>query len=233
DWEYPVVEGYPGHRHTPGDLHNFTLLVQELRRALGRKYELSFAAGGYADCILRSIEWPRVMPLVDRVNVMTYDLVNANSTVTGHLTPLFSSPDQKESADNAVRLLDSLGVAPEKIVIGAAFYARVWEGVRDSNNGLFQPGRFVRYVPYRDLGDYFGLNPGFRAFRDTVSGAPYSYSAARGLFATYDDPRSAALKTAYALKHHLGGIMFWEITGDLPLHGLLGSIDSVRTSISR
>ena len=90
DWEYPAVEGYPGHRYSPDDRHNFTLLMKELRATLGREYELSFAAGGYTDCILRSIEWSGVMPWVDRVNVMTYDLVNANSTVTGHQTPLYS-----------------------------------------------------------------------------------------------------------------------------------------------
>ena len=117
-------------------------------------------------------------------------------------------------------------------MIGSAFYARVWEGVRDTNNGLFQTGRFIRYVPFRDLDGYFGQSGGFRSYWDSTSEAPYSYSAERGLFATYDDPRSAALKTAYALRHHLGGIMFWEITGDIPVHGLLSSIDSVRTAIS-
>jgi chitinase len=231
DWEYPAVDGYPGHRFSPDDRHNFTLLMKELRETLGGKYELSFAAGGYTDCILRSIEWREVTAFVDRVNVMTYDLVNANSTVTGHQTALLSGPSQKESVDNAVRLLDSLGVPPEKIVIGSAFYARVWEGVRDTNNGLFEPGRFIRYVPYRDLDGYLRQSTGFRSFWDSTSEAPYSYSAARGLFATYDAPRSAALKTAYALRLHLGGIMFWEITGDVPGHGLLSAIDSVRTAI--
>jgi chitinase len=155
----------------------------------GGGYELSFAAGGFTDCLLASIEWKEVMPWVDRVNVMTYDLVNANSVVTGHETALFSGPWQRESTDNAVRIPDSLSVAPEKIVIGSAFYARVGGDVRDTNNGLFQPGRFVRFIPCRDLDDFFRQNGGLRAF--------------------------------------------WELTGDVPAHGLLDAIDSVRKAISR
>jgi chitinase len=226
--QYPSFEGYPGHRFSPDDRHNFTLLMKDLRETLGEGYDLSFAAGGFADCIRASIEWNEVMKWVDRVNVMTYDLVNAASTVTGHQTALLSGPLQRESAENALRLLDSLGVPREKIVIGSAFYARVWGGVRDTNNGLFQTGKFVRYVPYRFLGDFLAQSGGFRSYWDSTSQAPYSYSAEQRLFATYDDPRSVSLKTAYATEQRLGGIMFWELSGDAPQHGLLAAIDSTR-----
>jgi chitinase len=233
DWEYPAIKGFPGHRYSPEDRHNFTLLIKELRETLGAGFELSFAAGGFSEGLLASIEWKQVMPWVDRVNVMTYDLVNANSTVTGHQTPLFSSPLQRESTDNALRILDSLGVDAKKVVIGSAFYARVWDGVRDSNNGLFQPGRFVRFIAYKDLADFFRLNGGFRAFWDSTSQAPFSYSAEKGLFATYDNRASVTLKTDYAMRRRLGGIMFWELTGDMPAHALIDAIDSVRTAASR
>jgi len=230
DWEYPAFEGYPGHRYSAEDAHNFSLLMSELRGTLGAGYELSFAAGGFSACLRASIEWKQVMPFVDRVNVMTYDLVNANSTVTGHQTALFSCPMQRESADNAVRILDSLGVAPEKIVIGSAFYARVWGGVADTNHGLFRAGRFVRFIAYRDLDGFLQQTGGFRQFWDSTSQAPFSYSADKEMFATYDDRRSVALKTEYAMRKHLGGIMFWELTGDVPDHGLLEAIDGARTS---
>jgi chitinase len=233
DWEYPAIEGYPGHRYSAEDRHNFTLLMKQLRETIGTSYELSFASGGFTQCLIASIEWKQVMPWVDRVHVMTYDLVNANSIMTGHQTPLLSGPMQRESTDNAVRLLDSLGVERAKIVIGSAFYARVWGGVRDTNNGLFQPGRFVRYVPYRDLDDYIRQNAGFRRFWDSTSQAPFSYSAEKGLFATYDDQHSVGLKTEYALRRGLGGIMFWELGGDAPSYRLLGAIDTARGATLR
>ena len=230
DWEYPAIEGYPGHAYSAADTHNFTLLLRALRETLGDRYELSFAAGGFTRCLIDSYEWSEISPLVDAVNVMTYDLVNANSPTTGHLTPLYGSAGQQESVANAVRLLDSLGVPRRKIVIGAAFYARLWEAVPDTNNGLYQKGRFFRFLPYRFLGDFLRGHGGFTTYLDTAAAASYSYSPREGVFATYDDIVSVARKTAYAKAMHLGGVMFWEISGDLPDHALLNAIDSTRTA---
>lgn len=80
DWEYPAVEGYPGHKFVPEDKNTFTLLVQQLRKTLGSRYEISFAAGGFQEFLEKSIDWIPVMKEVDRVNIMTYDLVNGYST---------------------------------------------------------------------------------------------------------------------------------------------------------
>jgi chitinase len=228
DWEYPAIEGYPGHRYAAEDRENFTLLMHELRAAFGQSYELSFAMGAFTECLQKSVDWQRVMPLVDRVHLMTYDFVNGYSTVTGHHTPLFSTQQQLESTDNAVRCLDSLGVPRSKIVIGAAFYARVWEKVETTNNGLYQTGKFARYVSYREFDKYFGSD-GFLYHWDSTAQAPYRYNPAKQLFATFDDVRSVSLKTRYALDKQLGGIMFWELTGDSGEAGLLEAIDRSRT----
>jgi chitinase len=76
DWEYPAIESVPGHQYLPADKQNFTALVQRLRNTVGPDYELSFAAGGFKDFLDRSVEWTKVMPLLNYVNMMTYDLVN-------------------------------------------------------------------------------------------------------------------------------------------------------------
>ncbi len=225
DWEYPSVEGYPGHRYSPDDRHNFTLLVQKLREVLDKRYELTFAAGATNPCLRQSIEWNKVMPYVDRVHLMTYDLKNGYSTVTGHHTPLYSTPSQSESTNSAVRFLDSLGVPEKQIVIGAAFYARVWADVGDANDGLYQPGTFHRYLGFKDFDNYFGKNGSFVYHWDSTAQAPFRYSATQRVFATFDDSCSVALKTQYAFDHHLGGIMFWELTEDTNKHGLLDAID--------
>ncbi|WP_347159720.1 glycoside hydrolase family 18 protein [Pontibacter chitinilyticus] len=228
DWEYPAIEGFPNHRFTPEDKANFTLLVQELRKTLGKNYIITFAAGGFNKYLEQSVAWDKVMPLVDYVNLMSYDLVNGNSTVTGNHTPLYSTPAQVESIDNAVRYLDSVGVPAGKIVVGAAFYARVWEGVQDQQHGLYQSGRFKEAVAYNELNRYFGENPGYTTYWDSTAQASYSYNPEKQLFATYDDSLSIAKKTAYALQYHLGGIMFWEFSGDNRQEGLLDVIDRVK-----
>jgi len=224
DWEYPAIAGPPGHRFAPEDRHNFTLLVQALRTTLGNDYELSFAAGGFPEYLRNSVEWSAVMPLVNRVNLMSYDLVNGYSTTTGHHTPLYSTPQQVPSVDNGVRFLDSVGVAPSKIVIGAAFYARVFSGVSSANQGLRQAGKFKQAFNYKDFADSLSAARGFVTAWDPVAQAPYAYSSRRQEFASFDDEQSIRLKTQYARAKHLGGIMFWELTGDKPRHGLLDCI---------
>ncbi len=233
DWEFPAIEGYPGHRYAPEDRHNFTLLVRELRRVLGNRYELTFAAGAFDQYLTQSVEWDQIVPLVDRINLMTYDLVNGFSTRTGHQTPLYSTKSQNASTDHAVKVLDSIGVPRGKIVIGAAFYARVWKDVPGVNNGLYQPGTFDNFVTFRDMDSYWKSHPGFVSYWDSTAHAPYAYNAAEKLFATFDDRRSVSEKTAYALREGLGGIMFWELSGDIAKDGLLHSIDSTRIAGSR
>src|SRR5690606_33537276 len=134
DWEYPGIPGHPGHAWQAADKPNFTELVKSIRNSLGEKHEISFAAGGFPRFLEESIEWDKVMPLVNNVNLMSYDLVSGFSTVTGHHTPLYSNANQRESADDAIRYLISIGVPADKIVIGGAFYARTWENVENENN---------------------------------------------------------------------------------------------------
>lgn len=229
DWEYPAIAGPPDHPFAPTDRHNFTLLVQALRTTLGSAYEISFAAGGFPEYLRTSVEWPAVMPLVNRVNLMSYDLVNGYSTTTGHHTPLYPTPQQRLSVDEGVRYLDSVGVAPGKIVIGAAFYARVFGQVPSANQGLQQAGTFQKTFNYREFSDSLSAAQGFVTYWDPVAQAPYAYSARRQKFATFDDARSIRLKTQYARAKHLGGIMFWELTGDKPQHGLLESLYQAAT----
>ena len=224
DWEYPAISGYPGHQFLPADKQNFTALVKALRDSLGTKNEISFAAGGFGKFLDESIEWDKVTPLVDRINLMSYDLVSGFSKSTGHHTPLFSTSQQKESADNGVNKLIQLGVPPNKIVIGAAFYGRTWTGVEDVNNGLYQPGTFKSFVPYGKFVSTINAENGFKFYYDSTARATHAYNKETKTFATFDDAASLKEKTVYAGKRGLNGIMFWELTLDKPVDGLLDVI---------
>lgn len=224
DWEYPGIEGYPEHPYMPEDKPNFTSLVQVLRTTLGEEAILSFAAGGFQQYFDHSIEWAKVMPLVDYVNLMSYDLVGGYSKVTGHHTSLFSTEEQVRSGDQGVQALLKLGVPAEKIVIGAAFYARSWENVEDLNQGLYQSGDFKSFIPHRVFEQSINEENGFAFYRDTIAQAPYAYSAKLQQFATFDDPISIQAKTQYAMEKGLGGIMFWQLTDDRKDGGLLQAI---------
>jgi chitinase len=224
DWEYPAIQGYPGHLFTPQDKENFTNLIRCLRHELGKKKTISFAAGGFDEYLRHSIDWRKVVPLVNYVNLMSYDLVNGYSKVTGLHTPLYSSAKQPESVDNAIHYFDSIKINMHKIVIGAAFYARVWTDVPDTNHGLFESGIFTDMVNYKNFDSYFTPANGFVSYWDNDSQAPYYYSQEKHAFGTFDDVHSVQLKTDYVKERGLGGIMFWELTCDKAKDGLLEAI---------
>ncbi len=224
DWEYPAIEGYPGHKYTIEDKNNFTELVKTLRNAMGKQYILSFAAGGFEQYLKNSIDWQAVTPLVDFVNLMTYDLVGGYSTVTGHHTPLNHYRPGQQSTSKCVDWLLKNKVPSQKLIIGAAFYARVWENVADSNHGLYNSGKFKEGISYKNFVSYFSKSKGFIYFWDIKSQAPYYYNPSQQLFATFDDESSIKAKTKYLQTKNLGGIMFWELIDDKPNGGLVDEI---------
>ena len=226
DWEYPALTNVPGYPFSPDDRGHFTSLIRRLRKKLDPAAEISFAAGGFSKYLEQSIDWKKVAPRVNYVNIMSYDLVSGYDTVTGHQTPLYSTPQQVESTDHAVRFLDSVGVPAAKLAIGLAFYARIFENVDSVNNGLYRPCRFRNGVPYKNQSLVLSPDSGFVYHWDPVAQAPYMYNAAQRLFVTFDDSVSVRLKTKYALDHHLGGVMFWQLPEDRFKDGLLDVIDN-------
>ena len=224
DWEYPAIESNPGFSFKPEDKQNFTKLIKTLRQTFGTNYELSFAAGGFKDFLDKSVEWQKVMPLVDYVNMMTYDLVNGYSIRTGHLTSLYSTRQQRESTDYSVMYLDSVGVPMDKIVIGLTFYARIFSGVESENNGLYQKGKFAGFENYKDFDIKFNAESGYTHYWDNVARAPYAYNKKAKTFATFDNLRSVNYKVKYVKERKLAGVMFWELSGDKTSGGLLDMI---------
>ena len=224
DWEYPAIEGYPGHKYDTADKNNFTELVKALRKEMGKDFILSFAAGGFVKYLEQSIDWDAVMPLVDFVNLMTYDLVGGYSTVTGHHTPLKDYRPAQESTQKCVNWLLDKNIDAEKLVIGAAFYARVWENVADSNHGLYQQGKFKQGVAYKNFSTYFSDTSGFVYHWDKKAKAPFQYNRQKKLFASFDDKGSGGETSKFIRRKKLGGIMFWELGEDLPVNGLVDEI---------
>ncbi|HXR84378.1 MAG TPA: glycosyl hydrolase family 18 protein [Hanamia sp.] len=228
DWEYPAIAGFPSHKYKSEDKENFTKLVKILRRTLGKSKEISFAAGGFSGYIQKSIEWKKVMKKVDRVNLMSYDLVDGYATTTGNHTPLFSNSKQTESTDHAVEEMLALGVPAHKIAIGAAFYAKVWQEVADTSDGMYQPGKYKMGVSFKNFSKQLSADSGFVYHWDSVAQAPFLYNPQQRIFATFDDKKSIELKTKYAIEKGLNGIMFWQLHDDSFTDGLLDEIDQAK-----
>ncbi len=238
DWEYPGQEG-AGNVYRPADKYNFSLLLEAIRIALdrmsflsrdGKPYLLSVAAAAnqtWMDhVIMRDI-----VQMVDYINVMTYDYHGGWESLTGHHTNLYTPrcEPQGNSVDRSVRMFLDAGVPRDKIVIGAAFYGRWWKKVEPRNKGLCQESTGARgEMPYYTIVDSLENMPGFSLNWDRRARASWLWNPEEQMFVTFDDPRSVREKAKYVTKKHLGGIMFWELSGDHDgdlLHALVSSLN--------
>ena len=221
DWEYPGISGYPGHSYKLEDRENFTDLIIQLRKYMKKDHILSFAAGASYRFFENSIEWDKVMPLVNNVNLMTYDFYGSGSTKTGHHTALSSNEFQNRSAESSIKALINLGVNPKKIFIGGAFYIKTFKNVENINNGLNQNADWNR--SYNQL-SFEDVRSNFNFYWDSLAKSPYAYDSINKIFATFDDHKSIKLKSQYALDKKLGGIMFWQLMNDKKKNGLLSTM---------
>lgn len=248
DWEYPGISG-AGTMARPEDTENFTALMKGLREMLDTFDSpkiLTFASAGWKR-YYDFIEVDEVMKYADYMNVMTYDQVSGESIYTGHHTPLGyvanqdiegtpfqahldslyaagAAPDNDpESVEKIVDFLINIGVNPAQIVIGSAFYGRVWKGVPPANQGLYQRSRDIHigWLGYQQIRDRYETDSNFVRHWDEKAKAPFMYEVKDSLLVSYDDTVSVALKTRYAIDKQLGGIMFWQLGNDTKEPGSL------------
>ena len=214
DWEYPGIDA-AGIDASPDDQVNFTLLLAALRKRLGDDAMLTIAAGASEDYV-QNTEMDKVAPLLDYVQVMTYDLANAYVQKTGHHTNLhnYEAAAYVSSVRQAVEMFIQAGVPAEKIVIGAAFYSRRWRNVKNENRGYNQPAETIGdFGPdYGDLMENYMNQNGFVRYWDDEAKAPYLFDGQD--YITYDDEASIGCKIDYLKEKGLLGIMYWEYRCD-------------------
>jgi len=206
DWEYPC-SNVAGIEASPDDKENYTLWVQLLRQKLGLNKILSMAAGGMQSCV-DALEINKLVKEMDFINLMTYDMCPWDKV--NYHTALFTSDAENPSCDTVVTMYEKAGVPRNKLVLGAAFYARVYQNV----NGLNAP---VNGAPAFIEGGYPGIAKRIKKsglMYDEKAEAPYVYDKEAREFITFDNPRSLAAKAKYIKDTGLGGIMFWEYTHD-------------------
>lgn len=232
DWEFPVSGGLEPGR--PEDRENFCLLLAELRRCLDaraeadRRYYLLTIAASARPAEIANLDLERIHPLLDWINLMTYDFHIFGEPRAAFNAPLFKASDDPSTdpvmrehfnVDSAVRAYLQAGVPPEKLVLGLPFYGRAWKVSPGGERGLYahangpagtsgEPG----ILDYSDLAERY--LPRLTPHWHPEARVPWLYSPQEGLFISYDDPDSIGLKVGYAREHGLGGVMFWELSCD-------------------
>lgn len=229
DWEYPV-EGGDNITHRFDDNVNYELLLKATRKALneqgvadGKTYLLSIAAGANGKFILNSNLQTSIQYL-DFVNLMTYDYHGSWENMTGFNAPLYDSK-KGSCVDSTVSTYIKAHIPAKDINLGLAFYGRGWTNVlKTDNNGFGQAGEAPGSIGYGlgtwepaafDVWDivenYVGKN-GYVRYYDEVAQCPYVFDGTTWI--GYDDEQSIRVKTEYAIEQGLGGVMFWDFSGD-------------------
>jgi chitinase len=228
DWEFPVAGGMEGNVERPVDKENFTLLLAELRRLLDteglkdrRHYELTIAASARPQEIA-NLEISRISPLLDFINVMTYDY-HSGPGITNFNAPLYASkgdPTPELNVDASMRAFLDAGVPSDKLLVGIPFYAHGYGAVPNINDGLFQRGTGTP-VGWKAMdGDWRVLSqsrlrdPRYVRHWEANAQVPWLYDSTTGTWVSYDDPQSVAAKVRYVREHSLGGVVIWELGGD-------------------
>jgi chitinase len=208
DWEYPC-SGAAGIEHSPDDKPNFTAWVALLREKLGNGKIVSMAAGASEGCA-KSLEIGKLVPLMDFFNIMTYDM--AGWALSSHHASLYESDISRSMyGDKAIRIYEAAGIPCEKLILGAAFYSRIFknvDGINCQTDGVppgFSSGYPDTMAKVKEAG---GL------LYDEKAEAPYAYNAKERTFITFDNERSLRAKHKYAKSRGLAGVMFWEYSCD-------------------
>lgn len=207
DWEYPTI-GVAGISSSPDDTENFTKLMSDIREAISEDKLLTLASSATA----RYIDFKSVVPFVDFVNLMTYDM----SSGEAHHSPLFASSITPEmTVDKSVNLHRVAGVPDEKIVLGLPFYGR---GIQDGE---------TYYLDFKDI----KLKPGQRMEWDSISQSPYIADSNGNFVFGFDSPGSLTIKCNYIPENNLKGAMYWDYNGDDSLKTLNKTIKMVLTGL--
>ncbi len=190
DWEYPTSKA-GGISASEDDTKNFTLLMEDIRKAIGKGKILTLAtvmSGKY-------IDFTAIKDVVDFVNIMAYDSGNPPK----HHAALYRSEmTGSGSGEEGVKAHHAAGMPMEKLVLGIPFYGR-------GNNKDIKG-----FIHYRDLIKLTG----FETKWDAVAKVPYLVNTAGEMVCTYESPESIKIKAAFINANHLRGAMYWEYAGD-------------------
>ena len=189
DWEYPT-QSSANISSSPEDTKNFTLLMADLRKYLGKKKLVTAATVGDA----KYIDFKSCIKYMDFVNMMSYDMANPPR----HHTALYPSPySGYNTCSQAMEAHLKAGVPREKLVMGMAFYGR-----GELKDGL---GEFVK--THR-------LRAGYTEEWDDQGKVPYVAGKDGKLVLGFDNPRSLAIKCQYVIDQQLLGGMYWDYSSD-------------------
>ena len=218
DWE-PL----PKESHT-----QYAEFLRELRASMNtmdRGLLLTVACNSGADV------FAKVHPVLDQINVMTYDYSGAwPGWFTWHNAAIYdggarfpSNGAAPPSVHSHIQEFLNAGVPRAKLGIGIDFYGYVWNsGNGTPTGGVTAPRQTWNSAPWvKDNVPYYQIMESFydvRAYRwDSLAQAAYlsidKPSSPEDRFVSYDDEMTCQRKISYVREQKLGGVIIWELGG--------------------
>ncbi|MDT7785078.1 MAG: chitinase [Pseudonocardiales bacterium] len=224
DWEYPNACGLSC--DTSG-FNSFKTLMGAVRNRFGSNNLVTAAitadasTGGKID----KADYAGAAQYVNWYNPMTYDFFGAWAAQgpTAPHSPLTSYngiPQQGFWTDAAIQKLKSKGIPANKMLLGLGFYGRGWTGVTQAAPGGTAtgaaPGTYEAGIE-----DYKVLK-GRCPANGTVAGTAYAKCGSQ--WWSYDTPATIRSKISWASGQNMGGVFFWELSGDTSNGELVSAI---------
>jgi len=203
DWEYPTSAS-AGISSSPEDTENFTLLMRDIRQAIGKDKLLTFASIASA----KFVDFKAVEPYIDFINIMTYDMGRPPYHHAAFQPSELSSLSCVESVDRHVEA----GIAIHKLTLGIPFFGRGTDIIPPNIDyrNLINKGGALGIVANRRI---VGLE-GFEEKWDEEAQVPYWVDADGKFVLTFETPRSIAIKCKWLKQKGMLGAMYWDYNGD-------------------
>ena len=211
DWEFP---------DNPTEAKNFNRLARRFRRdlnALGKAKDRHFLltmAVNASPGLSKWLDTQVLLENMDFINVMTYDFFGSWSKRAGHHTALFESSKAKGvSTQKAMTYWhQDKGIPKERLLVGLPLYSRGFAAAQPFDKVNRNAPRAYQALAYRDLQQL--IQDGWKYAWDDETQNPWLTSPKGDYVHSYDNERSLALKTGWALQQGYRGVFFWEIKQD-------------------
>jgi len=155
---------------------------------------------------------------------MTFDFFGPWEKVANHNAPLYPTTvgDANYNIQSAFYMLtQTYRVPASKINLGAAFYGRSQTGATALNQPTSGQADNSIFAADQGAPHYYNIltkMPLFDEFWDTTAKVPYllgkANGPAAGIFVSFDNTKSMAIKAQFIKNNNARGIIIWEITGD-------------------
>jgi len=208
DWEIPNAK----------DTSDCTTLMQELRDELpAGEWLISMATPSDPRSWGAGFDIPALAPIVDFMNVMTYDFTGSWAGYAGLNSPLYQDPADPIESGSVKTSMDlyaeTYGVPLAQLNIGTPFYGYVFDGV-DALWGAC--GKCASSE--QNYGSY--IEPLLHSTEwkkeiDKTARSFYLVNSNADRFITYDNESSTTARTRYVMKTRgFGGVFMWELSAD-------------------